>query len=424
MARKSIQSPSKGASSQSHSGSVQGKTYEVVSLICGTSGFAYTLDGGAGIGAENEDVWNEFMKKYKDAGPFRNKGWPHYEAMKNLMPSKGKGLNRFSALTISTPSTLAGPSVGAPPTSESDSGGGSIGTVGAPSTVQDTLCMVSGASLGYSAIDTDAVMATVPQLSQPSQLLADQVAHPPFGHSVVPSYPVSTAGSAHPSSTSSGHTNMTFGWRSDLNAPPTPTSFAPPTAPSSFNSSSISSVKPSSSISARMEQSLKRKGDDDDHSVVSSTLSTACSTSSARKRRARKGTFSCEQLGEKFEKLENMCESISDQSGLIKNAVSALDTKTSASASHPIVQAARKKLVELDATVIPPSDVVLLFKCFHDNHDFADGYLQLMTAPELAAARQAWLKDGIELCIVIHATCFLNYNYTEIGSPLWAHSAV
>ncbi|KAI9455727.1 hypothetical protein HD554DRAFT_2030798, partial [Boletus coccyginus] len=146
MARKSIQSPSKGASSQSHSGSVQvswseantniliglvathralageglnfkasfwntiaaalsnpskgapktarackdkwkrlRKTYEVVSLICGTSGFAYTLNGGAGIGAENEDVWNEFMKKYKDVGPFQNKGWPHYEAMKNLM---------------------------------------------------------------------------------------------------------------------------------------------------------------------------------------------------------------------------------------------------------------------------------------------------------------------------------------------------
>ncbi|KAI9570901.1 hypothetical protein HD554DRAFT_2169681 [Boletus coccyginus] len=149
MARKSIQSPSKGASSQSHSSSVQvswseadtniliglvathrasavtpakghprparackdkwkrlRKTYEVVSLICGTSGFAYTLDGGAGIGAENEDVWNEFMKKYKDAGPFRNKGWPHYEAMKNLMPSKGNSYNVFEIVYFSgVPST-------------------------------------------------------------------------------------------------------------------------------------------------------------------------------------------------------------------------------------------------------------------------------------------------------------------------------
>lgn len=328
--------------------------------------------------------------------------------MKELMPSKGKGLNRFSALTISVPSAVGGPSADVS-ASESDSGGGSIGTVGAPSTVQDTLCMVSGSNLGFMAIDTDPDTMMAAPISQPLQPLADQVAHlsfvPPsfstqdkFAHSIVPSYPISSVGSAHPPpSTSSGYTNMTFSWQSDPNTPPTPTSFPPPTAPSSFNGSSISSVKPSSSISARMEQSRKRKGDDDGGSVVSSTVSAAAlSTSSARKRRAGKGVFSREELGEKFEKLESMCESISGQSGIIKSAVSALDAKASASTSHPIVQAARKQLVQMDATVIPPSDVVLLFKRFHDNHDFADGYLQLTTTPELAAARRAWLKDGIE----------------------------
>ena len=50
----------------------------------------------------------------------------------------------------------------------------------------------------------------------------------------------------------------------------------------------------------------------------------------------------------------------------------------------------------MDAAVIPPSDVVLLFKRFHDNHNFSDGYIQLTTEPGLAAARQAWLKDGLE----------------------------
>ena len=337
------------------------------------------------------------------------------------MPSQGKGLNRFSGLTISEPPS-AGPSAMETSVSRSDSGGGSAGTTGAPSTVQDTLCMappshavqgateggsVYGANARFTAIDTDATMASIPQ---PFQLSAHQIAHHPFlpsssstqGNFIVPSYPVSSVGSVKPPSTTSGHTNMTFDWHSDLNVPRTPMSFTPPTAPSSFNGSSISSIKPSSSISARMEQSRKRKVDDDECSILSSALSaTALSTSSAQKRHTGKTAFSREQLGEKFKKLENMCDSISGQSGLIQHAVSALDAKAneakaSTSTTHPIVQTARKKLVEMDAAVIPPLDVVLLFKRFHDNHDFVDGYIQLTTEPGLAAARQAWLKDGLE----------------------------
>jgi len=141
-----------------------------------------------------------------------------------------------------------------------------------------------------------------------------------------------------------------------------------------------------------MEQSQKRKVDDDEHSILSSAFSAAAlSTSLARKQRTGKTVFSREQLGEKFKKLESMCNSISDQSGLIHHVVSSLDAKAneakaSTSATHPIVQTARKRLVEMDAAIIPPSDVVLLFKHFHDNHDFADGYIQLTTEPALAAA--------------------------------------
>jgi len=334
------------------------------------------------------------------------------------MPSNGKGLHRFSALTIGKSSSLGEPSVGTP-TSGSDSGGGSIGTVGAPSTAHDATFhpvqgateggSVRGANIGFTGIDTDVMMASTPQ---PLQLSANQVAHfsfaPPSSstgnpiiRSIARPYPASSVG---PHSTTSGHTNMTFDWHSDLSVPRTPTSFTPPTAPSSFNGSSISSVKPSSSISARMErteQSRKRKVDDDERSIISSTMSAALSTSSAQKRHVGKAALSREQLGEKFEKLENMYSSISDQSGLIQDAVSALgakaiEAKVSTSTTHPIVHAARKKLVEMDASVIPPSDVVLLFKRFHDNHDFADGYLQLTAEPGLVAARQAWLKDGIE----------------------------
>ncbi|KAI6031185.1 hypothetical protein BKA83DRAFT_4004025, partial [Pisolithus microcarpus] len=73
------------------------KMFKVIDCIKNTSGFAYSNELGANIGLENEAMWSDFVKKHqqkhKDVGPFRNRGWPHYEKMKQLMPSKGKGLN-------------------------------------------------------------------------------------------------------------------------------------------------------------------------------------------------------------------------------------------------------------------------------------------------------------------------------------------
>jgi len=82
-------------------------------------------------------------------------------------------------------------------------------------------------------------MLTMASILQPFQLSANQIAHPPFvpsssgtqGNFIVPSYPVSSVSSIKPPSTTSGYTNMTFDWHSDLNVPCTLTSFTPPTAP-------------------------------------------------------------------------------------------------------------------------------------------------------------------------------------------------
>jgi len=109
------------------------------------------------------------------------------------MPSWGKGLNHFSGLTISEPPS-AGPSAMETSVNGSDSGGGTTGTTGAPSTVQDTVCMVPpshtvqggteggsvrGANARFTAIDTDADdglhSAAIPATSQsncPSPLCA------------------------------------------------------------------------------------------------------------------------------------------------------------------------------------------------------------------------------------------------------------
>ncbi|KIK20947.1 hypothetical protein PISMIDRAFT_46458, partial [Pisolithus microcarpus 441] len=89
-----LSNPSKGGSKTSKVCKEKwkkGKTFEVINCIKNTSGFAYSHELGANIGLENEAVWNDFIKKHKDANSFQNKGWPHYDKMKQLMPTKGKG---------------------------------------------------------------------------------------------------------------------------------------------------------------------------------------------------------------------------------------------------------------------------------------------------------------------------------------------
>ncbi|KAL4071579.1 hypothetical protein V8B97DRAFT_1961007, partial [Scleroderma yunnanense] len=116
------------------------KMFDVIDHIANTSGFAYSLQSGANIGLENEAVWNEFTKKYKDASPFHNKGWLHYKKMKQLMPSKGKGLNHFSVLSLSKSHSTGGNRLSTS-TSKSEHGKGSTSTVvECSNNGQSTLC--------------------------------------------------------------------------------------------------------------------------------------------------------------------------------------------------------------------------------------------------------------------------------------------
>jgi len=192
------------------------------------------------------------------------------------MPSKGKGLNHFSALSISVPqaSTSADTTRLSPSISNSGSGEGSGGTVGMPSTpsksVLPSLSPQESSTQGGSnftfPMDVDTSIA---------QLLAWNTALPPVTLYTEPSSNFKVP------STASGSTYATSNWHSDQSVPPpaTPTSFTPPMAPSSFGSSAISSVKPSSSISARMELSQKWKADGDDQSMASTLLSATAPSS-------------------------------------------------------------------------------------------------------------------------------------------------
>ncbi|KIK74225.1 hypothetical protein PAXRUDRAFT_122842, partial [Paxillus rubicundulus Ve08.2h10] len=68
-------------------------TFYIVDKLAHTSGPAYSEALGANIGIENHSVWDDYMKKNKDAGLFWNKGWPLYKKMKSIMPSNARGAN-------------------------------------------------------------------------------------------------------------------------------------------------------------------------------------------------------------------------------------------------------------------------------------------------------------------------------------------
>ncbi|KAL4073321.1 hypothetical protein V8B97DRAFT_1953997 [Scleroderma yunnanense] len=211
------------------------KMFDVIDCIANTSGFAYSLQSGANISLENEAVWNEFTKKYKDVSPFHNKGWLHYEKMKQLMPSKGKGLNHFSMLSLGELHSTGGNRLSTS-TSESEHGKGSTSTVvECSNNGQSTLCA-----------GTNDVKMSYPPVE-------------PF----IPS-------AAEPAST----------FHVPASSPPPP----PPITPYTAFGLAISSIKLSSSVSAHIEHLRKWKADGEDSLVISSSLSASkASTSLAQK---------------------------------------------------------------------------------------------------------------------------------------------
>ncbi|KAL4070109.1 hypothetical protein V8B97DRAFT_1965628 [Scleroderma yunnanense] len=230
------------------------KMFDVVDHIANTSGFAYSLQSGANISLENEAMWNEFTKKYKNVSPFCNKGWLHYKKMKQLMPSKGKGLNCFLALSLSKSHSTGGNRLSAS-TSKSEHGEGSTSTVvECSNNGQSTLCTgTNDIEMSYPLIEP-----FIPSAAKPACTFC------------VPAT----------------HMQAIFNWQSDQSAgpPTTLTNFTPPTAPSLFSGLAISSIKLSSSVSACIECLRKWKADGKDSSLISSSLSVLkTSTSSAQK---------------------------------------------------------------------------------------------------------------------------------------------
>ncbi|KIK13188.1 hypothetical protein PISMIDRAFT_75706, partial [Pisolithus microcarpus 441] len=65
--------------------------YAVADLKCVASGFAYNDIQGAMITLENADLWDRYTKSHKDAKPFRNLGFSHFQSVELLLPSSARG---------------------------------------------------------------------------------------------------------------------------------------------------------------------------------------------------------------------------------------------------------------------------------------------------------------------------------------------
>ncbi|KAI6031219.1 hypothetical protein BKA83DRAFT_4487937 [Pisolithus microcarpus] len=338
------------------------KMFEVIDCIKNTSGFAYSNELGANIGLENEAVWSDFVKKHKDAGPFRNRGWPHYEKMKQLMPSKGKGLNAFSALSLvgTTGATRLSSS------SDSESRSESINTMEGPSVHEETTPCGTG---------DDVEMTQLPGSTDPSHVQMQPPRLPSSAFAMSPAWP---------SSVISTRTQATSNWhlQQDTDPPSTPLFLRPPT-PSSCTTSAISSIKPSSSVSQ------KQRADNDDSMVASSWVT---SSSGARKRRV-KTDLKAEALHDLGQKLDNFKDNFEKSYDNSSNSTPAKPIIP----IHPVSRRARDRFLDVDVATVTPAEFTRFLDLLVEDVVIADTYLSISRDPDrFIAGRNDWIQKRLE----------------------------
>ncbi|KIK10620.1 hypothetical protein PISMIDRAFT_20228 [Pisolithus microcarpus 441] len=291
--------------------------------------------------------------------------------MKQLMPSKGKGLHRFSALTLS--GTSLTDSTGVSSSSDTGSHGETNHTVEDSLALgKSTICVAADVEMsGPSASSTVESTNTQVQMHFPST--------PALPYAGLPTHPPSVNPSAN---------QATFDWCSDQSAHPpmTPSFFARPATPPSCNTSANSSIKPSSSVSQ------KWRVEDEENSMVSGFTS----SSVARKRRAKTNPKleMMEDLGQKLENFKGNFEK-SYESGAGGSSSSTLARPSIP--IHPTCQRARDRFLEVDGAALAPTE----FACFLDllvrDAGISDTYLSLAKDPDhLTANRIGWMKAQLE----------------------------
>ncbi|KAJ7255945.1 hypothetical protein C8J57DRAFT_1473077 [Mycena rebaudengoi] len=75
------------------------KLWNIVHHIKGVSGWSWSDTKGVNVTPASQGTWEAYVKKYPAAERFQDKGWPYYDLIAQLVPSKAKGANAFRAAT-------------------------------------------------------------------------------------------------------------------------------------------------------------------------------------------------------------------------------------------------------------------------------------------------------------------------------------
>lgn len=400
------------------------KTFDSVHAVANASGFAYSPELGANIGAEGESVWADYLlvseqrevhheanyylrQKNPAASSVKNKGWIFYEKMKLIGPTKGKGKNRFPPYTTSESTTAAGPSTitnahgiqGGNAMSKSTS---SLNTTssgeGEPPGTSATV--TSGAvTLRVGAASTTATTGSGMTMTAASTVNCP----PPQAAAAQPQSLSLFGGSSVVTPTTMTPPSLTHR---------TPSAFTPPTAPSSFTGSLASSVKPSSSISVRAGGSSgsgKRKANDDDVSMVSaatsrSAVGSAHSSTAARKRRS--GGIKSRSTTELEDRLDVMNDAFHKHISVFGNAVDKISHPGNTRAAQPstpgpstsleiLKDQATNHLLSLEIGIFDTDQMGTILEKFRTDVSCVEMYLRLVANPsaEVIPIRRSWLTS-------------------------------
>lgn len=80
------------------------KLYRVVYAIQCVSGWTWDDKTGATIDVHTTSSWDDYLKVHPQAKPFRNRGWPYFGKMQELMPPTVTGANVYHAASAPPPS--------------------------------------------------------------------------------------------------------------------------------------------------------------------------------------------------------------------------------------------------------------------------------------------------------------------------------
>ena len=179
--------------------------------------------------------------------------------------------------------------------------------------------------------------------------------------------------------------------------------FQPPSAPSSCVGSSVSSITPSSSISARMERSRKRKADDD---AVSETLGSVVNAASGSRKRHAAGRLS-QDINDLRDAITALQSILQTNIHLMERVIQSTSSMSTASRQTsqlvgPLGPEAEKRnrariiLLERDKDFLTPHQLAVMFDVLYNSKDNVDAYLLLATSSASTdEVRHSWLKRKV-----------------------------